>query len=317
MVRRRQKAEERDVLEIVRTSFPAFLPEVDFDLESAETPDFLGKDKSGRVVGLELTRWLNLSQTAAAVKRERIRAAMLNAIDCQRHPHPANISSAVIFPKWDRDIEDRHVQRFGDEFYALVESINGNWDRLRSGHWKPLPPEQRFDHEVYLCDHKQHATLNRYISSIWFREPDKSNPWASESWVSVIPDGGFYQTETSIQALGSVIEKKVIHYSGDQAKAALAAKNLHQLFLLVYTDPDRFSSNASYQTPEQMMKSPTEGLAEAAGKSTEDLGRLPKAFDGIFLFYSAWGSLWLAEIWPRSRVLLTADLFDKAAATCA
>jgi hypothetical protein len=118
----------------------------------------------------------------------------------------------------------------------------------------------------------------------------------------VIPDGGFYQTETSIQTLGSVIEKKVIHYSGDQAKAALAAKSLHQLFLLVYTDPERFSSNTSYQTPEQMMKSPTEGLAEAAAKSTEGLGRLPKAFDGIFLFYSVWGSLWLAEIWPSSVV---------------
>ena len=303
MVKRRQKEEEREILETVRMSFPAFLPEVDFDQDSSETPDFLGKDKSGRGVGLELTRWLNLNQTAAAVKRERIRVAMLNAIDCQTHPHPANISSAVIFPRWDRDVEDRHLKCFSDEFYALVESINGSWDQLRSGHWKPLSPEQRFDHEVYLSDHKEHATLNRYVSSIWFREPDKSYPWIRESWVSVIPDGGFYQTENSIQALGSVIEKKVTLFSGEQAKATLAARNLHRLFLLVYTDPERFSSNTSYQTPEQMMKSPTEGLADAAAKAIEGLGRLPKAFDSIYLFYSAWGSLWLAEIWPSSRVL--------------
>lgn len=121
--------------------------------------------------------------------------------------------------------------------------------------------------------------------------------------MSVIPDGGFYQTENSIQALGSVIEKKVTLFSGEQAKATLAARNLHRLFLLVYTDPERFSSNTSYQTPEQMMKSPTEGLADAAAKAIEGLGRLPKAFDSIYLFYSAWGSLWLAEIWPSSRVL--------------
>jgi hypothetical protein len=141
MVRRRQKAEESEILETVRTSFPAFLSDVNFDLESAETPDFLGKDISGRVVGLELTRWLDRGQTAAAVRRERIRVAMLNAINSQAHPHPANISSAVIFPRWDKDV-DRHLRRFSDEFHALIDSINGKWERLRSGHWKPLAPEQ-------------------------------------------------------------------------------------------------------------------------------------------------------------------------------
>ncbi len=308
MVRSNQKAEEAAILQTVRTTFPSFLPEVDFEPESNETPDFLGKDKSGRVVGLELTRWLNLSQTAAAVKRERIRGAMLTAIDCKLHSQPRNISSAVIFPRWDRELKERHAQKFSDEFHVLVEFISDRWDTLRSSHWRQLLPEQRFDYEVHLSDYKQYTALARYVSSIWFREPDKTNnPSIRGSWVSVIPDGGFYQTESSIQALKSVMEKKFIHYHDDITKAALAAKDLQKLFLLVYTDPDRFSSNTSYQTPDQMMKSPTEGLAQAARRATAGLGDLPKAFDSVFLFYSAWSSLWLAEIWPRSRVIPVGD----------
>jgi hypothetical protein len=308
MVRRTQKAEENTILEAVRTAFPSFFPDVEFGPESSETPDFLGKDKSGRFVGLELTRWLNLSQTASAVKRERIRQTMLNAINCQFHPHPGNISSAVIFPRWERELESRHAQYFSDEFYALVDLISGKWDALRCGHWRPLLPEQRFDYEVHLCDYKQYAALARYVSSIWFREPDKANiPSIRDSWVSVVPDGGFYQTDSSIQALRSVIEKKFIHYHGDVAQAALADKNVHELFLLVYTDPDRFLSNTSYQTLDQMLASPTEGLADAAKKATEGLDILPKTFGRVFLFYSAWGASWLAEIWPDSRVIPAGD----------
>jgi hypothetical protein len=304
MVWRKQKAEETAILETVRATFPAFFPDVDFTSGSSETPDFIGKDKSDRVVGLELTRWLNLNQTASAVKRERIRLAMLKAINCPFHSHPENISSAVIFPRWDIELENRHIQCFSDEFHALVDLISGKWDVLRSSHWRPLLPNQRFDYEVYLSDCKQYAVLARCVSSIWFREPDKKNyPSISDSWVSVIPDGGFYQTESSIQALRSVMEKKFIHYHEDIAQAALTAKNLRELYLLVYTDPDHFLSNTSYQTPDQMMKSPIEGLADATRKATENLGILPKTFDRVFLFYSAWGASWLAEIWPSSRVI--------------
>jgi hypothetical protein len=56
-----------------------------------------------------------------------------------------------------------------------------------------------------------------------------------------------------------------------------------------------------------MMRSSIEGLTDAAKNATESLSLLPKVFDGIFLFYSASNSLWLAQIWPTLQTVAASN----------
>jgi hypothetical protein len=304
-----KKEKEAAILTEVISIFPSFLEGIAFASEDIEPPDFIGKCEGGQSVGLELTRWLNCSQTSEAVKRERIREQLLRIIDFNGHPRPRNFTSIVITPEWKVQIAKAHCQHFCEEFHAAVQQIDSIWEEIRSKHWEPLLPEDRFDYEAHQYDLTQYPTLCKYISSIWFREPDKSDPASTGGYrVSVMPDGGLYDPTESIQALRNAVESKVIHYSKGSVKAVLDEQKLHRLFLLVYTDSERFTSNTTYQTGAQMMKSPIEGLADAAQAAVAGLDMLPRVFDGIFLYYSVWNSQWLAQIWPSFQPVLKVDL---------
>jgi hypothetical protein len=71
--------------------------------------------------------------------------------------------------------------------------------------------------------------------------------------------------------------------------------------VLVYADPERFSSNTPFQSGEQMIVSPVEGLEQVTRAAIDNLQVTPQLFDAIYLYYPMWNSRWLAEIWPTFR----------------
>jgi hypothetical protein len=295
-----QQHEENEIIRNI-ASFPTFLNGATFDRSRKDPPDFLGKCVNGQIIGLELTSWLDSKQTKAAQGRVYMSDDLLRIIDWERHPRPVNISSAVIFPKWGKRVREAHRQRFKDEFHAAVQNFDGVLKRLRGKHWRSLSPEECFSYEAHQNELKSYPTLCRYVSSICFFERTEPTAASNERWVRISScdeNYGVYDPTWSVQALKKAIESKVSRYSNRDAKAHLDAQNLPKFYLLVYAHSELFTSNTPYQNGAQMAVSPLEGLAEAAKAATENLSSSPKVFDGVFLFYPAWNSQWLAQIWP-------------------
>jgi len=295
-----KKAAERSTLYAVREAFPSFLAGINFSPEDTESPDFVGTDRDGHFVGLELTNWLNEQQTRNIARHDKLREHILRILGHQITEHPANLSSAVIFPDWDVHISRNHHEQLREQFQSLVQQVDGELRARRDGHWKVLQAEERFDFEIYRPDLQAYPIIQKYFLSIWFREIDRSIPiYPDRAWVSVIPDGGLYDPNDARQALKHVIESKVAHYSRQSAKSRLALHSLSKLFLLVYADTQKFTSNTPFQDWHQLRKSPTAGLEEVARAAASELDQSPAVFDGIYLFYPINGSQWLAQIWPN------------------
>jgi hypothetical protein len=241
-------------------------------------------------------------KTRAAQGRARMSDDLLSIVDSQRHHRPANISSAVIFPKWGTRVRQAHRRPLKNDFYAAVQSFDQVLKSLREKHWRPLSPDERFSYEAHQTELKAYPSLCRYVSSICFFEKTGSVVQPIEHpWVCISPsDGnyGLYDPAWSVQALNKAIESKIRRYVNQNLRAHLKSQNLQKFYLLVYTYPELFASNTPYQNTAQMAVSPVEGLAEVAKIATANLKSLAEIFDGIFLFYSAWNSRWLAQIWP-------------------
>jgi hypothetical protein len=315
MGRKDQRAEEDEIMTHVSSVFPTFLDGISFVAASTDPPDFLGQCESGRRIGLELTSWLDGNQVSAARTRERMRRDLLRIVEWEKHPRPRNFCSVVIMPRWNEKIRKDHYQDFCKDFHAATQDVDKAWKTLRDGHWRTLRPEERFDYEMHQSDINRYPALTNHISSIWFTEPRQSSLiFPEESWISIEQDGGLYDPTWAVQALRKAVESKVDHYREKDMKAHLDGHNLHKLYLLVHTDPARFSDNTPYQTCSQMMISPVEGLTEAARRATESLSTLPRVFDGIFLLYHVWNARWLAQIWPTVQHVPAIDLLRNATA---
>jgi hypothetical protein len=313
MSRKNQRAEEDKIVAYISSIFPTFLDGISFVPAGTDPPDFL--EKYGGKIGLELTSWLNRDQVSAARGRECMREDLLRIVEWEKHPRPRNFSFLVIMPRWGKRIREGHYQPLCSEFHASTQDIDNNWKTLRESYLRPevlgreLSREERFDYLMERSEIKRYPTLDQYIKSIWFTEPRKSTPaFPEEPWISIEQDGGIYDPAWAIQALRSAVESKVDRYNKKAVKACLGAQNLRKLYLLVYTDPARFSYNTPYQTCSQLMTSPVEGLAEAAKTATEGVSMLPGVFDGIFLLYHVWNARWFAQIWPTVQYIPAIDL---------
>jgi hypothetical protein len=300
MIARRQQDEERSILDAVALTAPTFLDGIAFIPAEPDPPDFIGESATGLRIGLELTSWLNDQQTRESQNHERMRQNLLGILNEKKHPRPRRISSAVVMPRWERRaVGRRDVERFSNEFQAATKMIDEAWPTLRKDHWRTLRPDERFDYEAHEFNLRPYTTLTKYVSSIWFRELHELDlPPFGRSWISIIPDGGLYDPIVSIRTLRAAIRNKVARYSQSEMKLRLQRHRLHHLYLLVYADPNRFSSNTPYQTTSQMMRSPVDGLEAAAEAATANLAGISDVFAGIFLFYPIAGLQWFARIWP-------------------
>jgi hypothetical protein len=304
MSARRQQNEERSILDAVTRIAPTVFDGITFIPAEPNPPDFIGESTTGLRMGLELTSWLNDQQTRESQNHERMRRNLLDLLSDERHPRPGEIP-AVIMPHWNKKTVGRQdVERFIREFHGAVRMIDTAWPTLRKNHWRTLGPEDRFDYEAHEFNLRQFKTLTRYVSSIWFIERQASDSLPIErSWISILPDGGFYDPTVSILTLRAAIQNMVAHYSRDEMKIRLRRHRLHEMHLLVCADPNRFSSNTPYQTTAQMMRSPVDGLEEAAEAATANLLGISDVFASIFLFYPIAGSQWCVQIWPTIKKL--------------
>ena len=197
----------------------------------------------------------------------------------------------VLFPRWEETILQDHRSRFREEFYRALHHFGKSLPQRREQYWRALGPTERFDCEVRENDLKAFRILLRYVQSIWFQERFPSDSTGEDtSWLSCIPDGGFYDRSRSVGALGPAIEKKVLHYSDPRRQEHLRQQALGKIVLLVYADPDRFGSNTPFQSGEQMSVSPVEGLEEVTRAAIDNLRVTPKLFDAIYLYYPMWNS---------------------------
>ncbi|HEY6767427.1 MAG TPA: hypothetical protein VI386_21920 [Candidatus Sulfotelmatobacter sp.] len=290
----------------VSSVFPTFLDGLTFAPARPDPPDFL-EAREGKV-GLEITSWLDSDQVHAATGRERMREDILGIVEEKKFPHPRNFCYVVITPQWGSRIKKSHYRGVREEFRNAIESIDGAWKSLRDGHWATLGPGERFDYLAQRDDLSSYPTLSKYISSIWFTEPARLDPASSEGrWINIEQDGGFYDPARTAGALRSAVQNKVDRYRAGDLRAGLETRGVRSLYLLVHTDPARFSTNTPYQTPEQLMASPVEGLPEVARLATEGLASGPRVFDEIFLLYHVWNAKWLAQIWPDFQRIPAAD----------
>ena len=170
---------------------------------------------------------------------------------------------------------------------------------LKNDDWRPVHQRRGFDHCEYTF--KGYPVLRKYLAEVTFLEHIEHNPAPPEnSWIGFESDGGFYDPETSIEALRTVINKKIADYGRPHKKEHLNKHNLSELYLLVYADPETFWHNTPYQTINQALISPFEGLQSVAMNAAQGFIEAPTVFAGVFLFYPLWRESRLLSICPRT-----------------
>ncbi len=114
------KTEERGVLTSLLEAYPGFLSEnLDWNC-GPDPPDFIATSVSGHRFGLEMTEWLNESQTTVSTSNQNSRMMLLGTLDSEHAECPSPIIRVLIcdrvdvpFRKWDRNEYVREVYQLG------------------------------------------------------------------------------------------------------------------------------------------------------------------------------------------------------------
>lgn len=246
-----------------------------------DPPDVLCTTASGRVVGIELTAWVDQEQIQTGKKREEFETACLNVVASEQESRPANIGWIWLYDK-HLSIRPVDIAAFRQELYACIaeQSVISEPD------WKePMgAPVTGFE---------QYPKLRKYLDSIWISPRDRMPSLAPDGrWILFEEPGGANTHEWMVNAAFDRIHAKIDKY-GKLAYDLHAQHALDELYLLCHYDDRALLYNTS-------IRSVGFSYSDLAAKIAERLEKDHGVFDKIFLFHP-WESPSVICVWPRSR----------------
>jgi hypothetical protein len=224
-------------------------------------PDIIARTVSGRMVGIELKRWINQDQIDEARSKERIQDYILNAIGRDTTNPSKLIGRAELFPKEVRFPQSEEASGLRSEFLALLGEVDKSWaqnNRLS---------EPRNDFEGF-------PILGKYLKSVVFRR----RPHQEVDWV-VFPSSVSYSTKPMLDTLEKAL---LAHRDDDRYKDLGKHVGLDESYLLVHYDFKAFAYNTPFDAPNF-------GFEQAAEFARGVLNGNGGYFDRIFLFNFLFG----------------------------
>jgi hypothetical protein len=261
------KSEEKKLFEIVLDTHPNFLDYKTWR-EGPEPPDVILTDRQDRLIGIELTEWLDKEQTTPSIRAQDHEHAWLAALDSEHHPPPKHFTFAQVsfhrgmgFPRFDRE----KVTTFREEFYTLMSYIKDTWQQ-----------EMADSRQKMWNDFSNYPTLGRYIASIHFVAHSPHPPQPGSRWVLGHAKGGAYDPKRATAALIERIDDKRAKPNYANLKSDLG---LTELVLLVHYGIRGLIHNSPYDGLDWK-------LEDVLGAACENLRANSGPFDRVFLYFA-------------------------------
>jgi hypothetical protein len=240
----------------------------------SDPPDILCVSKSGKKIGVELTKWLEHEQITAGSGRKRLEESYLAVIKSEKEPKPDRIGKVVLYDKSKR-LKPEDQAQFTRELFAFIVKESTTPDPPSDPQRPPTAvPSWNTPQGGHVRDFTGFPTLAKYLDKIWFY-PRERFDFPGAPWVMFAQDGGGYTPASMVQAAIDRIRDKIKKYqrSNHRAKHSLAEFDL----LCFFCDEALL-----HNTP---IHGGDFGFPELAKKLAQALKNEPRVFDRIFLFH--------------------------------
>jgi hypothetical protein len=253
------KLEEKQLFETFVASHPDFLG-INTWRAGPDPPDVVATDSNGRLIGIELTEWLDVLQTTPSISKEENKMRWLTTLDSENHVPPKNFKYAQIWFRGVARFSKQDESPFRKEFYDLAALIDEKWEREMAG-----TPQKIWN------DFSGYPTLGRHILHIRFEDQAPHKP---ARWIIGTPSGGAYDPRRGTEVLLERIEEKRSKPKYAELKTELG---LAELVLLLH-----------YGIRGIIHNWPIEGLnwkiEDSIREARESLKDNPGPFDHAFLY---------------------------------
>jgi len=239
-----------------------------------DPPDILCVGKSGKKIGVELTKWVEHEQITDGSARMLLEDSYLAVIRSENEPKPDRIGRVVLYDKSKR-LKPEDQAQFRRELFALVVKESATPDPPDDPQRPPVAvPSWNTPQGGPVRDFTGFPTLAKYLDQIWIYPREKVD-FPGEPWVMFELGGGAYTPDSMVQAAIDRIRDKIKKYerANHRAKHSLAEFDL----LCFFCD-----EALSHNTPTHGVDFGFPELAEKVARALKDD---PKVFDRIFLFH--------------------------------
>ena len=256
--------DERELWKGFLAAEPGFAGEnIGSAVDGPDPPDVLCVTRSGRKIGVELTKWVEHEQITAGKAQESFEDSYLQVIESANHARPNRIGWVWLNPK-SRRVKPKDVGQFREELYELLARENGLSD-----------PEWDQPQGSPVGDFSGFPVLAAYLESLWIfpRRRLEFLPTGA-NWIVFEGAGGAYTPAWMVQAAVGRILAKVEDY-GDRNLHVLHA--LDELYLVCHYCDEALL----YNTP---VGAPGFDFAAVASKVARALEHDHGVFNRVFLF---------------------------------
>lgn len=276
---------ERTIFEAFLRAMPDFAREKlrDWTRAPIDPPDILCTTVSGRTVGVELGEWLNEEQMHEAKGLEAVQDSITKAIGVQPNNACQNIYYAWLHPRPRVRVRPTDSTAFREEIFKLVADADRRND--------PDPAPQGWPFQDFGGSY---PTVQKYLLSITFFprrqwHPDGSitdRTWpAGVDWLTFSSWGGAYNEEPMVNALCSLIAKKIEKYDLKPPRA-----RMDEFHLLIH-----YNQALLYNTPVETLRFK---FADAARAGAELIRDDPGIFDKVFLMLATEPEQRVFQLYP-------------------
>jgi hypothetical protein len=249
--------------------------------EGPDPPDVLCTSISGKVIGVELTKWVEHDQVTGARGRELLENSYLKVIGSENEPRPEHIGRVFLHDKSLR-IRQNDGPAFRAELFDFLTRENGKplpslnphspiparyWNTVRNWNAQGAP----------VRDFATYPIIEKYLSDIWIypRETRGELP-TGMPWILFEVPGGAYTVQWMVQAVIDRILDKISKYEHDDIRIR---HTLGEFDLLCYYCDEALLHNSPIHAVGF-------GFPELAARVKQTLAAAPRVFDRIFLFNS-------------------------------
>lgn len=301
-----QKQQELKVFGRFVEGYRSFGAQVEYEAASEEPADILAKLKDGVEIGFQLGEWLEPSQTATAKRKEKLRTALQGILSAFSTQEPRNLACVAIEVK-GTTFQDKEADKFKNEFSRLIAEVDQDcedcwamtefaaYPTLRKYVLSALFSPRGSYQERIIGERLDRAWSDPEMRRLLLQFHEEARAWAeaqgldishdvqAPSWIQFSADGGASSSENAIQALTTIISKKISHYGRSLRR---------DLRLIIYYD-----EAVLYNSPYYDQKYETfEDVAQEAARLLAANPILP--FTKIYLLNALSPGPEVFEVWP-------------------
>ncbi|MGA2903985.1 MAG: hypothetical protein ABSD98_09145 [Candidatus Korobacteraceae bacterium] len=244
----------------------------------ANPPDFFCHDCSGKLIGVELTEWLNASHIKSEKIRQNVASQYSRIIRSEHETPPRNIEFVELGLKDGAEPSISEQEQFRRELFEYIRQVDGILGA------SPLP--RSLQHQERF-EFPNHPTLSRYVAWIKYWPCKPSDKPSGVEWIGFPQRGGYYSQNQMLGTLIENIQKKTKKYSTLQQQY-----NLDELYLIAY-----YSRALLYSPPYSTLDF---GFRDVADAVSRELVRDHGHFHGVFLFSPLENGEKVIKVWPVS-----------------